>query len=199
MGTHKKNYYTLWKNMVSEDEEKHIAVFFCQKHISSINCFFGTGLNCCVFFLKLVFKGKTALLGLFESKLLLALYATAFSDVCSVMFVVAPYLEWHTGMFASLSINILTSVTSTPTEFIEIEKKKTAWRAILLLPIELVEVETVEIRVLVNHSYSSPSPEIVDIVENFEKQSVVSCTLCTYGPNCFYPSPQQAKKSHRLC
>jgi len=94
-------------------------------------------------------------LGLFESKLLLALvYATAFSDVCSMMFVVAPYLEWHTGMFASLSINILTSVTSTPTEFIEIEKK-TAWRAILLLPIELVEVETVEIQVLVNHFYSS--------------------------------------------
>ena len=125
------------------------------------------------FFIKLVFKKNTAPLGLFESKLLLALvYATAFSEVCSMMFVVAPYLEWHTGMFASLSINILTSVTSTPTEFIEIEKKP-AWRAILLLPIELVEVETVEIRVLVNHSYSSPSPKIVDIVENFEKHIVV--------------------------
>ena len=57
----------------------------------------------CFFFIKLVFKKNTAPLGLFESKLLLALvYATAFSDVCNMMFVVAPCLGWHTGMFASL-------------------------------------------------------------------------------------------------
>ena len=72
----------------------------------------------------------------------------------------------------ALSINILTFISSPPTEFIEIEKKP-AQIAILLLPSKLVEVETVEIRVLVNHSHSSPSHKIVDIVENFEKHIVV--------------------------
>ena len=42
MGTHTKSYCTLWKNIVSEDEEKNRALLFSQKHISSINCFFGT-------------------------------------------------------------------------------------------------------------------------------------------------------------
>ena len=126
MGTHKKKLlHVVEKYGVRRRRETYSAFFLLETYFIHKLFFWNWVKLLCFFFLKLVFKGKTALLGLFESKLLLALvYATAFSDVCSMMFVVAPYLEWHTGMFASLSINILTSVTSTPTEFIEIEKKK---------------------------------------------------------------------------